>query len=159
MLDNPNNDGLEILKKEENTKSQQKSSNSNIKKDFFHKINYSCINLKTNKKQSKIKKKKYNDKNVDYDLYSESLEKINSIKIKLSNTCTFVCRMAEANGELKGVTYSMPVISLCMKLKNGGVNEFTFPLNLAQNLKTALEISIDANKEFFNKSPSKKLIS
>lgn len=140
-------------KKEIKEKINLKKSVNKNKDKLYRKINYLNLNPKIKSKS----KKKYNDRNVDYDLHHEVPEKINSFKIKLSNTCTYVCKMTEANGELKGLTYNMAVIALYMKLKNGNASEFILPLSLAPNLKKALEISINANKEFFDKSTSKKL--
>lgn len=108
-----------------------------------------------NGKDEKKEKKKYryNDKNVDYNLYNEAPENIVTTKIKLSNTCMIVCKTIEANGDAKGLTYDMAAMVICRKLKNGDMFEFTLPLNLAPNLKTAMELIMSENERFFEKKP------
>lgn len=106
---------------------------------------------KEEKKEKKKYEKRYNDKNVDYNLYNEAPENIVTTKIKLSNTCMIVCKTIEANGDSKGLTYDMAAMVICRKLRTGDMFEFTLPLNLAPNLKTAMELIMAENERFFEK--------
>lgn len=108
---------------------------------------------KDEKKDGKKIEKKYNDKNVDFNLYNEAPENIVNTKVKVSSTCMIISKMIEANGEAKGLTYDMAALVIARKLKNGGIFEFTLPLNLAPNIVQALTLIMEKNKHFFEKKP------
>lgn len=105
------------------------------------------------KREGKKTEKRYNDKNVDYNLYNEAPENIVETKVKLNSTCMLMCKMIEANGEAKGLTYDMAALVIARKLKNGGIFEFTLPLNLAPHIMTGIDLIMSKNSQFFDRKP------
>jgi len=95
--------------------------------------------------------KKYNDKNVDFNLYNEAPENIIETKVKLSSNVMMMSKMIEATGEAKGLTYDMAALVIVRRLKNGDKFEFNLPLNLAANIKTAIDYIMQKNRHFFDK--------
>ena len=104
------------------------------------------------KNDSKKEKKEplvFNDKNVDYNLYHEAPENVATKKIKLSSNVLLVCKMIEATGDQKGLTYDYAALSIVRKTKNNTAYEFNLPLTIAPNLKKGIELIIKDNHHFF----------
>lgn len=109
----------------------------------------------TEKEAEDVKKRvvEYNDKNVDYNLYTEAPEHIKPVKCKLNSNTMMVCRMIEAS------SYSTPsnlssdyaAVSFVKLNKNNKAFEFNLPLSLAPNIIKGLSMMIKDNPRFFEK--------
>lgn len=100
---------------------------------------------KREKKESPI----FNDKNVDYNLYHEAPENVATKKIKLSSNVILMCKMIEATGDQRGLTYDYAALSIIRKTKNNKAYEFNLPLTIAPNLVKGVELIMNENKHFF----------
>lgn len=93
----------------------------------------------------------FNDKNVDYNLYNEAPENVSTKKIKLSSNVMLLCKMIEAAGEQKGLTYDYAALCIVRKTKNGRAYEFNLPLTIAPNLVKGIQLIMKDNEHFFSK--------
>lgn len=91
----------------------------------------------------------FNDKNVDYNLYHEAPENVATKKIKISSNVMLICKMIEAAGDQKGLTYDYAALTISRKTKNGKAYEFNLPLTIAPNLVKGIELIMKDNKHFF----------
>ena len=145
-----------------------KTNNSKISKynkDFIFNSKNKCENInlcepKINKTLKKSKKiKRYNDTDAKYNLFNiQRNKKIVTQTIKLNKTYSYTFKLSEAKGELKGIVYNIPVITLSTKIKSK-LKEFTIPLSIAPNLKSALEVTILNNKKYFTNPTMNNLYS
>ncbi len=103
-------------------------------------------------KETKREKKEpvvFNDKNVDYNLYHEAPENVATKKIKISSNVILSCKMIEASGDQKGLTYDYAALTISRKTKNNKAYEFNLPLTIAPNLMKGIELIMNDNKNFF----------
>lgn len=116
-------------------------------------ISGNALVLKDDVDSKKEKKEKevpmFNDKNVDYNLYHEAPENVATKKIKLSSNVILMCKMIEATGEQRGLTYDYAALSIIRKTKNNKAYEFNLPLTIAPNLVKGIELIMQENKHFF----------
>jgi hypothetical protein len=116
-------------------------------------VSGNALVLKDDADSKKEKKEKevpmFNDKNVDYNLYHEAPENVATKKIKLSSNVILMCKMIEATGEQRGLTYDYAALSIIRKTKNNKAYEFNLPLTIAPNLVKGIELIMQENKHFF----------
>lgn len=98
----------------------------------------------------------YNDKNVDYNLYSGDPNNVVCKKIKIDKNILVTCRMMEGSeGAKKTATFSFPdyaALSFLRKMKDEKAFEFNLPLGLAPSIIEALQLIINDNPKFFKKN-------
>lgn len=132
-----------------------KKKRKRLKKKKMEKdeISGNALVLKDDVDSKKEKKEKevpmFNDKNVDYNLYHEAPENVATKKIKLSSNVILMCKMIEATGEQRGLTYDYAALSIIRKTKNNKAYEFNLPLTIAPNLVKGIELIMQENKHFF----------
>lgn len=103
------------------------------------------VDTKKEKKEAAV----FNDKNVDYNLYHEAPENVATKKIKISSNVILMCKMIEATGDQKGLTYDYAALTISRKTKNGKAYEFNLPLTIAPNLIKGINLIMQDNKHFF----------
>jgi len=108
-----------------------------------------------NDKKNKKEPPRFNDKNCDYDLFSNAPGNVIAKKIKLSNTLMMQCRMIDGmEGKAGSNSFEYAALVFQRKIKDEKAFEFNLPLNLAPNIIEALKLMIQDNPKFFSK-PSK----
>jgi hypothetical protein len=134
----------------QNDNKVKKSKKKKMEKD---EVSGKSLILKDDNDSKKEKKEKdvpmFNDKNVDYNLYHEAPENVATKKIKLSSNVILMCKMIEATGEQRGLTYDYAALSIIRKTKNNKAYEFNLPLTIAPNLVKGIELIMQENKHFF----------
>jgi hypothetical protein len=134
----------------QNDNKVKKSKKKKMEKD---EVSGKSLILKNDNDSKKEKKEKdvpmFNDKNVDYNLYHEAPENVATKKIKLSSNVILMCKMIEATGEQRGLTYDYAALSIIRKTKNNKAYEFNLPLTIAPNLVRGIELIMQENKHFF----------
>jgi hypothetical protein len=96
----------------------------------------------------------FNDKNLDYNLYSNDPDNVVSKKIKISNNVIMTCRMIDGSEGRKtaaAYSYDYAALSFLRKTKDEKAFEFNLPLNLAPNIIEALKLIMNDNPKFFQK--------
>ena len=109
---------------------------------------------KTEKDVEEVKKRviEYNDKNVDYNLYTEAPEHIKTVKCQINSNTLMICRMIEASSNsTSGLTSDYAAISFVRLSRNGKAFEFNLPLGIAPNIIKGLTMFIKDNPRFFDK--------
>lgn len=108
---------------------------------------------KTDEKTEKEKRViEYNDKNVDYNLYTEAPEHIKTVKCQINSNTLMICRMIEASSNsTSGLTSDYAAISFVRLSRNGKAFEFNLPLGIAPNIIKGLTMFIKDNPRFFEK--------
>ena len=59
--------------------------------------------------------------------------------------------MLEATPDNKGLNYDMAVMAFCRKTRANKSFEFNLPMSMAPNIKEAMELIIEKNKNFYAK--------
>jgi len=109
-----------------------------------------------NDKKNKKEAPRFNDKNCDYDLFSNAPGNVIAKKIKLSNTLMMQCRMIDGmEGKAGSNSFEYAALVFQRKIKDEKAFEFNLPLNLAPNIIEALKLMIQDNPKFFSKPASK----
>jgi hypothetical protein len=97
----------------------------------------------------------FNDKNLDYNLFSSDPDNVISKKIKIASNVIVTCRMMEGNdGRKTANAYEFPpyaALSFLRKTKNEMAFEFNLPLVLAPKIIEALKLMMNDNPKFFSK--------
>ena len=97
----------------------------------------------------------FNDKNLDYNLFSSDPDNVISKKIKIASNVIVTCRMMEGNdGRKTASAYEFPpyaALSFLRKTKNEMAFEFNLPLVLAPKIIEALKLMMNDNPKFFSK--------
>ena len=108
--------------------------------------------------QTVIEKKKareapsFNDKNLDYNLFSSDPDNVVSKKIKISSNVIVQCRMIDGVEKGKNAAFQdYAALSFWRKTKDEKAFEFNLPLGLATNIIEALKLIINDNPKFFKK--------
>jgi hypothetical protein len=102
------------------------------------------------------KKKKetpvFNDKNLDYNLFSDDPDNVVSKKIKIAKNVILQCSMIDGNDKGKNAAFQdYAALSFLRKTKDEKAFEFNLPLGLAPNIIEALKLIINDNPKFFHK--------
>ena len=102
------------------------------------------------------KKKKesplFNDKNLDYNLFSDDPDNVVSKKIKIAKNVILQCSMIDGNEKGKNAAFQdYAALSFLRKTKDEKAFEFNLPLGLAPNIIEALKLIINDNPKFFHK--------
>lgn len=131
---------------------EKKDGNKNKKEKTAKKIK------KTDSKDDKEEKivSKYNDKNVNYNLFNEAPENIIQTSIKIASNVMMMSKNVEAPGETKGLTYEYAALSFVRRQKNGLPFEFHLPLALAPTIIEGIKLIMKDNSKFFAKKPDVK---
>jgi len=107
------------------------------------------VKTKKGKKEAPL----FNDKNLDYNLFSSDPDNVVPKKIKVSNSVLVTCKMIEAGAEAKngGLAYDYAALTIQRKTKADTCFEFNLPLSLTPNLIQALKLIMKDNPRFFEK--------
>ena len=62
-----------------------------------------------------------------------------------------ITKMLEATPDNKGLNYDMAVMAFCRKTRANKSFEFNLPMSMAPNIKEAMELIIEKNKNFYAK--------
>ena len=108
------------------------------------------VNEKEEKKTKKIEKD-WNTKNADFNLHNEAPENITQLKIIVSSSVMVITKMLEATPDNKGLNYDMAVMAFCRKTRANKSFEFNLPMSMAPNIKEAMELIIEKNKNIKKK--------
>lgn len=114
---------------------------------------------KTGKKKSASAKReaiRFNDKNVDCNLYENDPCNVIRKTIKISGSVLLTCRNIDAS-EGKSLGYDYAALTFQRKTKNGNVFEFALPLGTLPNIITGLKLIMKENPKFFHKYDQKLL--
>ena len=103
------------------------------------------------KKKTKKIEKDWNTKNADFNLHNEAPENITQLKIIVSSSVMVITKMLEATPDNKGLNYDMAVMAFCRKTRANKSFEFNLPMSMAPNIKEAMELIIEKNKNFYAK--------
>lgn len=139
-VDNTRNDKKKRTQKKTMEKTEISGQNMILK---------DVVDTKKEKKEKDVPL--FNDKNVDYNLYHEAPENVATKKIKLSSNVILMCKMIEATGDQRGLTYDYAALSIIRKTKNNKAYEFNLPLTIAPNLMRGVELIMKDNQHFFQK--------
>ena len=94
----------------------------------------------------------FNDKNIDYNLFTDAPENVMARKIKISNTVMVTCKMIDAIGSgAGGLSYDYAALTFMRKIQNQKAFEFNLPLALAPNIIEALRYIMKDNPKFFKR--------
>jgi len=94
----------------------------------------------------------FNDKNLDYNLFSSDPDNVVSKKIKISSNVIVQCRMIDGIEKGKNAAFQdYAALSFLRKTKDEKAFEFNLPLGLATNIIEALKLIINDNPKFFKK--------
>lgn len=94
----------------------------------------------------------FNDKNLDYNLFSNDPDNVVSKKIKISSNVIVQCKMIDGLEKGKNATFQdYAALSFLRKTKDEKAFEFNLPLGLATNIIEALKLIINDNPKFFKK--------
>jgi len=100
------------------------------------------------KKESPV----FNDKNLDYNLFSDDPDNVVSKKIKIAKNVILQCSMIDGNEKGKNAAFQdYAALSFLRKTKDEKAFEFNLPLGLAPNIIEALKLIINDNPKFFHK--------
>jgi len=105
---------------------------------------------KTEKKSGKKQAPQFNDRNVDYNLFSSDNSNVIQRKIKISNNLIVTCRLLEADTRV-GLNYEYAALIFQRKSKDDKAFEFNLPLNVTPSLIEALNLIMKDNPKYFSK--------
>ena len=137
--------------KTKEVKPKEKDPKKKIKEDSSAK---SAEKEKEEKEALSKKRKLFDDSNIDVNLHSDPHSLIEK-KIKLSAICIVKCHMVNGADMKTPFANDFAAMTFEKKMKDGKAFEFSLPLNLAHNLKNAIDIMITSNKQFFGTASSK----
>lgn len=134
------------------TKSAKTKENEAKKKDDSK--DDASTKEKDEKEALSKKRKLFDDSNIDVNLHSDPQSLVEK-KIKLSGICIVKCHMVNGADMKTPFANDFAAMTFEKKMKDGKAFEFSLPLNLAHNLKNAIDIMINSNKQFFGSAISK----
>jgi len=137
--------------KKEEKKKEEKSSNEGEEGQF----DPATLEKEEGTKKYTSKKREapiFNDKNIDYNLFTDAPENVMARKIKISNTVMVTCKMIDAiGGGAGGLSYDYAALTFMRKIQNQKAFEFNLPLALAPNIIEALRYIMKDNPKFFKR--------
>lgn len=106
------------------------------------------------KKGGKKEVRKFNDRNVDYNLFENDPCNVVQKRCKLSPNLLIGCKMVEMADPKSGLSYESALICFERKSRNDSVFDFNMALSLAPAIIKALQLMIKDNPKFFSKYPT-----
>lgn len=100
------------------------------------------------KKFTKKEPRKFNDRNVDYNLFENDPCNVITKKCKLNNTLLMICKMVDGT-DARGNGYEHAALVFEKKSKNDNVFEFSVPLSVIPNMIEGLQLMMKDNARFF----------
>jgi hypothetical protein len=103
----------------------------------------------TGKKGGKKEAPTFNDKNVDYNLFSNDPGNVVSRKIKIASNVILTCKMIESDTK-GGLSYDYAALTFQRKTRDEKAFEFNLPLTISPNLIQGLKLIMQDNPKFFS---------